>query len=257
MFDLDTFPGLNIIASRHGNAKIEMVSSHIYNLVENDTILDNFNAQTNTALKMSYSSYDISYGSVFIYGLGLGYLPTWIASKDSVLSVTVVEPSKNAIELFLMNNKASDKLTIICGDMNSFYTERHYDCLINNDGLFYQADDIVNSFKKLTNIVPNHDTAWFFLLEQLVGENKFNIDKHLDRCVGLENCCCMQSNISYKINREEKDFAASFKEIKLNYLNQFKIPNVTNDQINDYLYTFYNRLGYRSVINKNITQTYF
>jgi hypothetical protein len=126
MFDIKSVPKIVIREASIGNVEIKKFGS-IYQLFV-DGIRWNFvNTASIGEVKEFYSSYDLAEGNVLLSGFGFGLLPQWIASKESVRSVTVVELNPEVVEIFKSNNILNPKIEVVISDIREYKDEEVYD----------------------------------------------------------------------------------------------------------------------------------
>jgi hypothetical protein len=124
-----------------------------------------YNADSQISYDQMYSSYDIAYGNVLISGLGFGLLAYWLADKPKVKSVTVIELSKDVIDIFKINNPViSNKIKIVNDDIRSYATNIEYDCLLLDH---YETDSFDLRLKDMAEICERikHRVFWAWSLE--------------------------------------------------------------------------------------------
>lgn len=251
MFNLSTVPEINIFCSSSGSAKIVAENSHLFNLNENEITVDSFNINTNTALKQQYSAYDLANGNVLMNRLGLGAIALWISSKPSVNHLTVIEKSKDVIDLFLLNNKCPNNMTIINEDPNNFASSSTFDFVyFDSNNEMHDTNDFYFFLAK----IANYKQAWCYGIERFYAEYGYEVSNHLERCITKSDfklCCCVTSSRALSINRSIIDFYDGWASFISKHFKDIKIPNISRKKINEYVQTYYNRIGYEIVINTN------
>jgi len=101
-----------------------------------------------------------SHGKVLTLGLGLGYFAFHASQKKEVTSVTVVEKSKDVIEIFntylLPQFPSKDKIKIICTDafayMEQVMPNEGFDYVFSD--LWHDASDGLEMYRKLKRFEP-------------------------------------------------------------------------------------------------------
>jgi len=194
MFDIKSVPKIAIREGSIGNVEIKKIKYEYQLLVDNVRwmLANTISAQE---IKEFYSSYDLAEGDVLLSGFGFGILPQWIASKDSVKSVTVVEMNKEVVALFKINNTLDSKIKIVISDIREYKDNSLYDWAIFDH---YELDRVPSKedFDLLSNNL-NFNNLWFWSLEEK-----------------LEN---------YN----------DWQEFRKDY--SLKLPNLTNDKLKEYL----------------------
>ena len=251
MFDTSTVPTINIYSGSYNDVEIIKENDRLFNLVKGNLIIDSFNINTNTTLKQQYSAYDLSHGNVLMTNLGLGVIAMWIASKPSVNSVTVIEKSKDIIDLFLTNNECPENMTIINEDPDLFNSMKSYDFV------YYSPNEEIHDSNKMYLFllrVPQYKQSWCYGIERFYAEHNYEVIDHLDRCLtksDFKNCCCITSSRALSINRSIIDFYEGWEYFVSKQFKKIKIPTISRKKINEYVQTYYNRIGYEIVINTN------
>lgn len=163
MFDIKTVPKIVI---REGIINDVEIKKHgpIYMLYVNDQQWMVTDTASNLELREFYSSYDLAQGKVLLSGLGFGILPQWIASKDSVESVTVIELKQEVVNLFLRHNTPNPKINIKVADIKQYQDYIEYDWAIFDH---YELDKVPTK-KELNYLAKNlkFDNLWFWSLER-------------------------------------------------------------------------------------------
>lgn len=163
MFDINTVPKIRIREGISGNAEIKKNRKTYTLFVNNEKWMM---AQTNSTqeIREFYSSYDLAYGSVLLSGFGFGILPQWIASKPSVTKVTVIEWSKDVVNLYLKNNKLDDKISIVISDIHSYKDKENYDWAILDHYESFKVPTPEELYLIEKNI--NFSNLWFWSIER-------------------------------------------------------------------------------------------
>jgi hypothetical protein len=114
-----------------------------------------------------YSSYDLAYGKVLLTGFGFGILAEWIASKDNVTEVHVVEKYPDVIECFLKNNSMPSKVKVIIADASEYKSNEKYDCIFIDHYEILPLSEVSQEIVKVSNNVPNHSVIWGWQFEEI------------------------------------------------------------------------------------------
>jgi hypothetical protein len=231
MFNLDTVPEVNIKESTYGSINVIYNKERFTYLLYNDGIQwMGFDRHSNKEIKEMYSSYDLAYGNVLISGLGFGILALWLASKPEVKSITVAEVSEDVVGLFLKNNTLPDKIKIIVQDISKYTTKEKYDCIFLDH---YEDQPYMwrlENMKKIVKAIPNHTIFWAWALEAMYCFYSYGLSKEL-----LEGPFLYYNNV---------DFSTNWEKFKSETLNISTCPNLSPKKINEYVYTYYDRIGY-------------
>lgn len=227
MFDVKTLP--NLILSQYNGNKITIKQhpSEGYFLYENDKIRRQWDHLGYAAHEL-YSAYDLSYGKILLSGIGLGGLAMWISSKSEVSSITLLEKDQELIDVFLLNNKLPKNIEIINADIDSYKTEDFFDFLILNHFERESNEQILSSVYRIIDNIPNHVNIWFWPIERVFCESSFEFD--IDYMGLLTK---KSDKISYWF-----DFEDSWNNFTKNNISNLKIPTLTKEKINEYIYTF-------------------
>jgi hypothetical protein len=235
MFNLDTVPKIVIEECSYNNVDI-IISKNPedgpkkYILFTDGikwNILDQYN---NKEAKEQYSMYDMAYGDVLLTGFGFGLLAEWIASKPEVTSVTVLEISKDIYDLYLKNNTPSKKIKVIITDASTYKTNDHYDCIFLDHYENQLNSWMFKNMKQIVENIPNHDIFWFWSLEL----------KFLEE-LGVANDQQLSSGFLWN---NSVDFSFAYARFKQEVLTIKTLPDLTKEKINEYVYTYFDRLGY-------------
>lgn len=236
MFDLKTVPDIKINEISYNDIDI-IKDSHrpstyrLFNKGLQWMVVDRY---TNKELKEMYSSYDMAYGNVIISGFGFGLLACWLASKPKVTSVTVLEMSQDIYDIFLMNNKLPDKVSVIIADASEYKTDKHFDCLFLDHYEKNNTNWVFKDVKKIINNLPNHDLFWFWSLEE----------KYADFMYGIRQDKLLQTFLW----DNHIDFYTKYDEFKNNVLGIKTLPELGSEKFNEYIYIYHDRLGYSTKI---------
>lgn len=162
MFDIKSVPKIKIREGSIGKAEIKK-DKETYTLFVDNLQWMKVITSSPREIKEFYSSYDLATGSILLSGFGFGILPQWLASKDSVTDITVVEYSKDVIDLFLCHNVLDPKISIKISDIREYKDNHHYDWAIFDH---YELDRIPTK-EDLSLLESNlsYDKLWFWSLE--------------------------------------------------------------------------------------------
>lgn len=230
MFDITTLPEICIEEDQINDFKISKVNNNTFILSNKDKQLMTYGKWHNIQAKEFYSSYDLANGNVALSGLGFGILALWIANKPEVESVTVFESSQEIIHMFLKQNICPHNLKIICADINEIVTDEHYDCLFLDH---YELEDSLTKYTNMATIcdnIPNHDIFWAWSLEKEYIKLMYRLSDSF--------------MVNYDLTRNIIDFSGKWDDFVTNIFPLKKIPNLTDRKINEYVYTYFDKLGY-------------
>lgn len=232
MFDLGTVP--NIIIKEISYNDIDIVQTKdmpkeflLYNKGIRWMVLDQY---SNKQIKEMYSQYDMAYGDVLITGFGFGVLANWIASKPEVTSVTVLEISKDIYDVYLKNNFLSDKVNVIITDASNYKTDQHYDCLFLDHYEYQLHNWVFRDMEKVAKNIPNHNVFWGWSLEV----------RFIEAMSDLKNSI-LEATMLYNNSLNFYDLYEEFRSKKLNIPT---LPKLNKSKLNEYVYTYFDRLGY-------------
>lgn len=173
-FNFNQVPNVNIEAGKIGSICIKRQGAK-FALYENELPWMFYTPSTKRASTEVFSSYDLAYGNVLITGFGFGMLANWLANKPEVTSITVLEKSKEVIDLYLRNNKLpkNKPFIILYEDANVYKDIKHYDCILL-DHLDHEQD-MIETARNIGDRI-SHDVMWFWPLEKLYVESSYGID---------------------------------------------------------------------------------
>lgn len=238
MYDSKTIPKVVIKEDSRNNVDIQKITygpNEIYFLYLNGRQENTLNVKQNKQVKEQYSSYDLAYGNVLCSGLGFGVLPLWIAKKSEVKSVKIIEISQDIIDIFLENNELPKNVTIECADMETYKTDEQYDCLLLDHYEGNANNWKIRSIQNITKNIPNHNLLWFWSIEDVYVQKCFNIIAEVNNPDFFQN---------------EKDFSSKWKTFKKDILKVETIPNLNEEKINEYIYTYIDFLNSKYVLLK-------
>lgn len=106
-------------------------------------------------------------GNVLIAGLGIGLIVLPIQEKDEVKSITIIEKSKDVIELVGKQLPLNDKVTIIEADVFKYEPDCKYDTIYLDIWSFVNSD-IYND-----EMVPLTEYYYDYLVDEEENPNRF------------------------------------------------------------------------------------
>jgi hypothetical protein len=191
------------------------------------------------SVKEFYSQYNQAYGDVLITGLGFGIVASWLLQKKSVKSVTVIESSKEIIELFKQSNPILyKKIKIINKNASQYTTSKKYDCLFLDHYEDENFDWRLNDMNTVMKNIP-HDIFWSWSIEEIYTWKEYGFyRKHKD--YNLKHKTLFYN--SHNFYEKWEDF------IKKNFVKPSSFK-VLQDEFNEYLYLYYQQEKY--YIDKN------
>lgn len=225
---MDGVPRINILEDSFNDIDIikDGDSFALYNKGIRWMTLD---LKTNKQIKEFYSQYDMAYGNVMLTGFGFGILASWLASKPSVESVTVVEISEDIVQAFLKNNKISDKIKIMIEDASKYKDTKRYDCLFLDH---YETQNdfwFIRDVKRLANNIPNHNLFWAWSMEEKMLNNFYSY-KDFD--------------IQQVLEKDEIFIKELYSNFKNNVLGINTMPDLSPELIKQYFKAYYDRIEY-------------
>ncbi len=169
-------PKFNIIPSKINKVRIteDDINYYLFNDDRQWMVLGKKNLDE---IEDLYSSYDLATGNVLMSGLGFGILALWVAQKKGVNSVTVVESSKEVIDMFLNTNILPSNVTIINEDINNFKTQETFDALLLDHYELEDPEDCLKNMKEIASQIP-HKTFWSWSMELMF---LISLDFHFDQ----------------------------------------------------------------------------
>lgn len=129
-----------------------------------------------------YTCYDLAYGKVLLTGFGFGVLADWIASKDNVTEVHVIEKYPDVIECFLKNNKIPNKVKVIIADASEYRSDESYDCIFIDHYEILPLSEVSKEISKVSKNIPNYSIIWGWQLEEI-----YNTDIDILKNYGIEH----------------------------------------------------------------------
>lgn len=221
-FDLTTVPKVKLGEVEKNDVKIFKKNDRYYYLFTNKGQVMMYDLYTNKEAKEMYSSYELGYGKILMGGLGFGILALWLANKPGVESIHIVEISQEVVDIFLSKNTLPDNVTIEIADVDTYKTDKTYDCILVDHYELTLAPDQIKSMKQIAKNIPNHTLFWSWAMESVYIVSCYNLDIH-----SLE---------------DNKDFSDQWSHFKKEILGIPKLPDLTKDKLNEYIYTYADKL---------------
>jgi spermidine synthase len=225
MFDYNTVPRFAIKPASIGEFSLSY-EENTYRLCRGDIQLMCLYKPNYRELKEQYAMYDLAYGDVILTGFGLGILPLWVASKPNVTSVTVLEMSKEVVDLFLLHNTMPENITIIYANAKTYTTDKKYDCLFMDHFPDHKEWPVYKEVAQIANNIP-HKVLWFYGLESHYVRNYYGM-----KAVDL---------IRHFPSLDDYDFTLEWK----NYAKTFDLdtfPKLDDETLKYYLRCFFVRI---------------
>jgi hypothetical protein len=223
MYDSKKIPKIKIKETYKKDIDIIKTSENNYKLYRQGKQENALNIKTGQHHKELYSSYDLGYGKILMSGFGFGMLPLWLASKENVESIKIIEISQEVVDIFLENNSLPEKITIEIGDIEDYKTSDHYDCILLDHYENSPTPWKIRSMQNVKKNVTNHDLMWIWSIE----------DVYLDTCYSLR--ATKEDPNFVKI---QPDFSDKWQYFKNEILKISTVPDLKNEKINEYIYTF-------------------
>lgn len=225
MFDYNTVPKFSIKPATIGEFSLSF-EENTYRLCKGNDQLMVLYKPNYRELKEQYAMYDLAYGDVILTGFGLGILPLWVAAKPEVTSVTVLELSKEVVDLFLLNNTMPENITIIYADAKTYTTDKQYDCLFMDHFPDHKQFPVYEEVANIANNIP-HKVLWFYGLESHYVRNYYGFT-----AVQLINHFPLLDN--YDLTLEWESYAKAF--------NLDTFPKLDDKTLKYYLRCFFARI---------------
>ena len=235
MYDRKTIPKVKIKEIFKNDIDIVKLGTS-YVLYRQGKQENSFNIKNNKEAKELYSSYDLAYGKILKSGLGFGTLTLWLANKPEVESIKIIEISQDVVDIFLENNTLPDKVTIEVADIEDYKTNEKYDCILLDH---YEKSPEFWKIRSMNNIaknIPNHDLLWIWSMEEL-----YFISCYEDKNFFWHNP---------RFEKNQEDFSKQWKNFKDNIVKIKTLPDLTDEKINEYIYTYINFLNSKYVYLK-------
>jgi hypothetical protein len=225
--DIKTIPKVIVKTGKYGSVEI-VKQDGIYLLKHSDV---DWNVYTLPGGMREYyeqwSGYDLAYGDVLISGFGFGQMATWLASKPEVKSVTVLEVSQDIVDVFLINNKMPDNVSVVIADANNYKTDKKYDCVIFDH--IQNGQPYVSFYKDICQAAKEipHDLFWFWSIEYYYARYYYHIS-HLDLYVN-------------NINLDVYDFSKHWSILR-QILDMPTIPSISKEKLSIYMKHYFTRI---------------
>lgn len=227
-FDIEAIPKPVIEAGSSGSVEIKETEFD-FTLLNNGVQWMTYNKSEKNQYDQFYSSYDLAYGDVLLSGLGFGLLAMWVASKPEVSSVTVIETSKEVIDLFLRSNPLiSKKIKIVNGDMTFYITNEHYDGIFLDHYELQSHDWRINNMREICNRI-SHDVFWSWSLEAIYLNKMYSLPENNGYGLPLE----FLEFHERKLHSKWEEFASS------TFPRELQLLDLTYKKINSYLESFF------------------
>lgn len=227
-FKKSDIPNVIIESGSIGSISIKKHGT-VYELYENDLPWMLYDPRPNNkiGLQQQFAMWDLAYGKVLITGFGFGVLTHWLCDKPEITEITILEKSKEVVELYLRNNTlpTNKKINIIYDDANTYTDDVHYDCLLL-DHLDHEPDILETSRVISRNI--NHNVLWLWPLERIYLKQAYEINNFNDYF--------MFPDKYPKYTFEEK-----WHEFR-NSINLPTIPNISPEQMAYYTNVYFNNI---------------
>lgn len=226
IFTFEQVPDVIIESGRAGSISIKRFGK-LFVLCENDLPWMYYTPSTKRAACEQFTSWDLAHGNALLTGFGFGVTLNWLAQKPEVTSITVLEKSKEVVELYLRNNKLPDNkpITILHEDANVYTDLKHYECLFI-DHLDHEPDMVATARSIGLNI--KHDVMWFWPLELIYANKAYKIPLLSDYFI-------------YRDKYPRVDFGEKWAEFRKS-LDIPTVPKLSPQQISYYVKVYANYL---------------
>jgi len=74
--------------------------------------------------------HDLTYDSILIGGLGLGYMPYWISNNTDCSTIDVIDNNSELVYWVQNNNHLDSSINLIVGDVFNYTTTNTYDLIL-------------------------------------------------------------------------------------------------------------------------------
>lgn len=175
MVSVNTPIGVSIVEGSLGEFYITHENNMSF-LRHNDKQLMCLNNTNFAELYDQQPFYDLAYGKVLLSGFGFGLAPVWLAQKESVEEIWVVESHLETVQLFMRHNVMPSKVRIIHGAIDDYVDT--VDCLFLDHFPDLQLNNLLPQVKKIgANIT--HNVGWYYTaeLQYLRDMYKVNLEK--------------------------------------------------------------------------------
>jgi len=238
MYNSETLPNFNISPTVFNKLRIDFDGDSQYALYSDNSLWMTYNSHNNISIKQMYSSYDLAYGDVLVSGLGFGIFALWVANKPGVKTVTVYEISKDVIDVFLKNNIIPTNLIIKNEDISNLVSSTYYDCILLDHYELESSEYRISNMSKISKNIPNHEVIWFWSLEGIFTDFSYGLTG--DQLYGT-----FLYHNSINFYQQWENFRSKVLKIET-------IPRLCQYKINEYVYTYYDRIGYGNWYNCKI-----
>jgi|688.fasta_scaffold485106_2 hypothetical protein len=236
VFNSKDIPKIKIKEINKGNIEVALDYTS-YVLYRDGKLEDWINIHSNKEAKEYYSSYDLGYGNILISGLGFGILNLWLAKKEKVKSIKIIEISQDIVETFLKNNKLPENVTIEIADIEEYKTKEKYDCIfLDHHYTWTSANHKIKSIKNIAKNIPNHNLIWLRSIE----------DVYLRKCYDGMHANLATNEAFF----QQKDFSEQWDFFRNNIIKLNTFPEISADKINEYIYTYADFLNSKYVLKR-------
>jgi hypothetical protein len=226
-FNKDTVPDFSVKEICHNTVEIIEENHHHVLYVDGEKWMVVGPGKVNKSVKELFSSYDLAHGEVIISGLGFGILALWLCNKPEVSHVTVLEVSKDVIDVFKASNAVPHNMTILECDASKFVSSKKYDCLFLDHYEKQRFDWRIKNMKQVCKNI-NHNIFWSWSLEHIYLFKKYQASEQLN---------LFNKNIFTNI----KDFSAHWNDFVLEYFpDEVSLLQISNQKVNEYVHTYFN-----------------
>jgi hypothetical protein len=226
-FDLKTVPKVKLTEDSKNNVVISKKNNRYYYLFTEKNQQMMLDLYTNREVKEMYSSYDLGYGKILMGGLGFGILALWLSNKPKVESIHIIELSQDVVDIFLSKNQLPSNVTIEVADVDTYVTDKKYDCILLDHYELMTPEERIKSMKQVAKNIPNHDLFWVWSMEDIYTSVSYNL-----------------SSLEFKqtVGNNYKDFYEKWASFIDKTMGIPTIPPLNPDKLNEYIYTYVNML---------------
>jgi len=226
-FDLKTVPKVKLTEDSKNNVVISKKDNRYYYLFteKNQQMMLDF--YTNKEIKEMYSSYDLGYGKILMGGLGFGILALWLSNKPNVESIHIIELSQDVVDIFLSKNQLPSNVTIEIADVDTYVTDKNYDCILLDHYELMIPEERIKSMKQVAKNIPNHNLFWVWSMEDIYTSVSYNL-----------------SLLEFKqtVGNNYNDFYKKWESFIDKAMGIPTIPPLNPDKLNEYIYTYVDML---------------